>query len=85
MLGLSHLHSQSVIHRDIKPSNLLIDPDENLKIIDFGVAQKGSVYEPTIKCTSFAGTHQFMSPEVVSGIPDSDGIKIDVWAAGISL
>ncbi|KAI8914256.1 kinase-like domain-containing protein [Gorgonomyces haynaldii] len=86
MDGLQYLHNQSVVHRDIKPANMLITNDGVLKITDFGVAEQFSQYsaEP-MKTEVFAGTHQFLAPEVVDGLDICDGAPIDVWACGVTL
>ncbi|KAJ3010207.1 Serine/threonine-protein kinase stk11 [Thoreauomyces humboldtii] len=84
--GLSYLHSQGVIHRDIKAGNMLITPDNTLKISDFGIAEQFSTYsDADMDVTSFAGTHQFLSPELAEGVPNSLGEPVDVWACGITL
>jgi len=36
--GVSYLHNNSVVHRDFKPENLLLDEDDNLKIVDVGLS-----------------------------------------------
>ena len=38
--GLSYLHDHNVLHRDLKPANILLDKNETLKIIDFGLARE---------------------------------------------
>jgi cyclin-dependent kinase-like len=37
--AIDYCHTMNVVHRDIKPENLLIDPQENLKLCDFGFAR----------------------------------------------
>ncbi len=37
--GVEAIHNNSIIHRDLKPSNILISPDGNLKISDFGLSR----------------------------------------------
>jgi len=37
--ALNHLHSIGIVHRDLKPDNIMIDKDNELKIIDFGLSK----------------------------------------------
>jgi serine/threonine-protein kinase 11 len=83
--GMSYLHSHSTAHRDLKPSNLLLSVDGTLKIIDFGVAECFSIYDPLMLSTSAVGSPAFQSPEIASGADSFDAAKIDVWAAGVTL
>ncbi|KAJ3154983.1 Serine/threonine-protein kinase stk11 [Geranomyces michiganensis] len=86
MEGVSYLHSQGVIHRDIKAGNMLITPDNTLKISDFGIAEQFSTYsDAQMNISSFAGTHQFLSPELAEGVAQCNGEPVDVWACGITL
>ena len=48
MKALSHAHSRGIIHRDIKPQNIMVQPDGNVKVMDFGIARaKNSVMTQT--------------------------------------
>ncbi|KAJ3381238.1 Serine/threonine-protein kinase stk11 [Entophlyctis sp. JEL0112] len=84
--GLAYLHSQSIVHRDIKAGNLLITPDGVIKISDFGVAEQFCMYDSGAMISEmFAGTHQFMAPELCEGQAKLDAAKLDLWACGVTL
>src|SRR5579863_3099379 len=36
--ALEHIHSQGVVHRDLKPENIMVDAEDNIRLIDFGIA-----------------------------------------------
>ncbi|ORZ38716.1 kinase-like domain-containing protein [Catenaria anguillulae PL171] len=83
--GLMYLHARHVVHRDIKPANLLLTLDGVLKISDFGVAEVLTPYDGTDLCQNYAGTQQYMSPEVAAGEMNPSGEKVDVWASGVTV
>lgn len=75
--ALAYVHSRGVVHRDLKPSNIMVSElDEQIKIIDFGLAD-------TISHTIFkspAGTRGYISPEqLVMSTPDTAN---DIYSAG---
>ncbi|KAJ3070937.1 Serine/threonine-protein kinase STK11 [Podochytrium sp. JEL0797] len=84
--SLAYLHSQSIIHRDIKAGNLLVTPDGIIKLSDFGVAEQFSMYQGGEMLSDlFAGTHQFMAPEICDGQGKFLAAKVDIWACGVTL
>lgn len=66
--GLDYAHGRGVIHRDIKPSNLLLTPEGDPKILDFGIAVRSDPSAGRITQTGIVvGTPYYLSPEQVSG------------------
>ena len=63
--ALSVAHGLDIIHRDIKPQNIMVPPDGNVKVMDFGIARaKNSTKEQT---SSVLGTAHYISPEQAQG------------------
>ncbi len=80
--GLQHAHEKGVVHRDIKPANVMITPQGQVKIMDFGLAHVGDRTRLT-KTGSSIGTPAYMSPEQVTGeIADR---RTDIWSLGVTL
>ncbi|EGV98930.1 Obscurin [Cricetulus griseus] len=78
--GLHYLHSHGILHLDIKPPNILMvhPAREDIKICDFGFAQKITPSEPQY---SKYGSPEFVSPEIIEQSPVSEGS--DIWAVGV--
>nr|XP_021545583.1 obscurin [Neomonachus schauinslandi] len=78
--GLHYLHGRSTLHLDIKPPNILmVHPvREDIKICDFGFAQKITPGEPQY---SKYGSPEFVSPEIIEQTPVSEAS--DIWAMGV--
>ncbi len=63
--ALSVAHKLDIVHRDIKPQNIMVQPDGNVKVMDFGIARaKNSVKTQT---SSVLGTAHYLSPEQAQG------------------
>jgi serine/threonine-protein kinase len=76
--GLTYAHAREIVHRDIKPANLLITPDDDIKIVDFGIAK---LVGSQITGTGVSlGTPLYMAPEQVAGKPVDH--RADIFAVG---
>lgn len=80
LLAIQHLHQMHVVHRDIKLLNVLVMGNGQLKLADFGLAQRTNGEE----CTrSAVGTPYYLSPETLTSSRCST--KSDIWALGCLL
>jgi serine/threonine-protein kinase len=82
--GLSSAHAASVVHRDIKPGNLMIDSEQQVKIIDFGIAR--FIHEDLPRLTvpgAGVGTLSYVAPEQAQGL-EVDG-RADLYSLGCTL
>eukprot|EP00999_Lentomonas_sp_LEN2_P002586 NODE_467_length_1470_cov_96.018615_g435_i0.p1 GENE.NODE_467_length_1470_cov_96.018615_g435_i0~~NODE_467_length_1470_cov_96.018615_g435_i0.p1 ORF type:complete len:401 (+),score=61.22 NODE_467_length_1470_cov_96.018615_g435_i0:234-1436(+) len=83
LLGLEYLHFQDIAHRDIKPDNLLLNQQDQLLIVDFGVSE---IFKGSDLLRKSAGSPSFMSPEMVEIAQEGYHAKIaDIWAMGVCL
>lgn len=80
--ALSYLHSQkpSIIYRDMKPANVMLKPEGNIKIIDFGIAREYK--EQNLADTTVLGTKGYAPPEQYSGQTDP---RSDIFAIGMTM
>ena len=60
--GISYCHQRCITHRDIKVENLLLDEENNIKIIDYGFS---TCVPNEKKIKIFCGTPSYMAPEIV--------------------
>jgi hypothetical protein len=79
--GLRAAHQKGIVHRDIKPANVMVNAQQQVKIMDFGLAR---LIDATVtQAGSVAGTPAYMSPEQVQGQP-TEG-RSDIWSLGVML
>jgi serine/threonine-protein kinase len=82
--ALEYIHSNGVVHRDLKPENIMVDVDDNIKLIDFGIASDTAARRLTYaNFTATLGTPDYISPEQVKG-KRGDG-RSDIFAMGVIL
>lgn len=80
--ALSYLHAQKppIIYRDMKPANVMLKPEGNIKIIDFGIAREYK--EQNLADTTVLGTKGYAPPEQYSGQTDP---RSDIYALGMTM
>jgi serine/threonine protein kinase len=82
--ALAYIHTHGVVHRDLKPENIMVDPEDHVKLIDFGIAGTEGARRLTFaKLSQVMGTPDYISPEQVKG-KRGDG-RSDIYALGVML
>ena len=77
--ALSVAHRHDIIHRDIKPQNIMVQPDGNIKVMDFGIARAKNSH--LTQDNSVLGTAHYVSPEQTQG--HELGPTTDIYSLGI--
>jgi len=82
--ALDYIHSHGVVHRDLKPENIMVDAQDRIKLIDFGIAANvGSRRITFAKLSQTMGTPDYISPEQVRG--KRGDARSDLYALGVML
>ncbi|KAJ4825932.1 Mitogen-activated protein kinase kinase kinase 3 [Turnera subulata] len=79
--GLAYLHGRNTVHRDIKGANILVDPNGDIKLVDFGMAKHITTCSSML---SFKGSPYWMAPEVVMNT-NGYSLAVDIWSLGCTI
>lgn len=82
--ALVAIHEAGVLHRDVKPSNILVGPQGDAWLSDFGLARVGEDSQMTVAGEMF-GTVGFSSPEQSSGDPEAVDARSDLFSLGVTI
>ena len=81
MSSIEYTHAHKIVHRDLKPENLLLDECNNIKLIDYGLA---NIMRDSHPLKTACGSPNYAAPEVIGGKLYS-GVEVDIWSMGIIL
>jgi serine/threonine-protein kinase len=82
--ALQYIHDHGVVHRDLKPENVMVDDQDSIKLIDFGIASNSGSRRLTFaKLSQTMGTPDYISPEQVKG--KRGDARSDLYAVGVML
>ncbi|CAO3563040.1 unnamed protein product [Mortierella alpina] len=80
-LALQYCHAKKIVHRDLKLENILLDSQDNIKLIDFGFTRE---CESKKLLESYCGSAAYTAPEIIVGKKYS-GPEADIWSLGVIL
>ena len=82
VLGYLHSRNPAIIYRDMKPANIMLKPDGNITLIDFGTAREYK--EKNLADTTCLGTVGYAAPEQFGGMGQTDA-RTDIYCLGATL
>jgi serine/threonine-protein kinase len=78
--ALDHAHNKGIVHRDVKPENVMLTPDGQVKVVDFGIAKALGPQAQNLTTDRPIGTVAYVAPEQIT--MSDVGTRADVYALG---
>lgn len=84
LIALEYAHRAGIVHRDIKPGNVMLTPQGDVKVMDFGIARAMADSQATMtQANAVVGTAQYLSPEQARG--EVVDVRSDLYSTGCLL
>lgn len=83
--AIDHAHQKGVLHRDLKPANVLIDPQNQVHVVDFGLAKNVDADSSITGSGAAVGTPHYMAPEQAGGQSEHATPQCDIYSMGAIL
>jgi eukaryotic-like serine/threonine-protein kinase len=82
--ALGYIHGHGIVHRDLRPEHIMVDSQDNIKLMDFGLAgQVGAARITFAKLSQVVSSPEYISPEQVKG--KRGDARSDLYALGVML
>ncbi len=85
VMGVQYMHARGIVHRDLSLENVMLDAQENVKIIDFGLMKQVKLPAGGPLAGQRVGKGGYMPPEVYQAQALGDARSVDVWCMGVML
>ena len=79
--GVEYISKLKIVHRDLKPENMLLDYDNSIKLVDFGLS---NTYKNKELLKTACGSPCYAAPEMIAG-KRYNGTNVDIWSCGVIL